>query len=63
MSASRMLASRVYFGSKCKTKGFVRDFEQMSAKFPPARLIRLMLVLKFRIKNILLLFYIIKFLF
>jgi hypothetical protein len=37
--ASGTLTSSVYFGSKYKTKGFVRDFEQMPVERLPATLL------------------------
>jgi hypothetical protein len=39
MLASGTLTSNVYFGSKYKTKGFVRDLKQMPAERLPATLL------------------------
>jgi hypothetical protein len=59
MLASKTPASNGYFGSKYKTKGFTRDLKQGPVGGLLETFTELMLVLRFCMKNILSLFYII----
>jgi hypothetical protein len=59
MLASGTPASNGYFGSKYKTKGFTRDLKQGPVGGLLETFAELMLVLRFCMKNILSLFYII----